>query len=152
MVSMVFLYLCLRPSSFLSTDFIKYLGRTGQCKVDETPKGWFITFVDREPETLLRENLKNKRQRAELADEERHDKVLAEQIERAARTARPEDELPEVERTELLKQEGEKIAFAFGGSVLKAGGETPLHNGGSGVRTTKPSVFAEGLFLQPLTY
>jgi DNA/RNA-binding protein KIN17 len=31
------------------TEFVKYLGRTGKCKVDETPKGWFMTFIDREP-------------------------------------------------------------------------------------------------------
>jgi DNA/RNA-binding protein KIN17 len=37
------------------TEFVKYLGKTGQCKVEDTPKGWFITYIDREPETLLRE-------------------------------------------------------------------------------------------------
>ncbi|KAJ6772770.1 KIN17 KIN ANTIGENIC DETERMINANT OF RECA PROTEIN-like protein [Salix koriyanagi] len=26
------------------TEFDKYLGRTGKCKVEETPKGWFITY------------------------------------------------------------------------------------------------------------
>ncbi|GLJ55068.1 hypothetical protein SUGI_1182030 [Cryptomeria japonica] len=56
------------------TDFVKYLGRTGKCKVDETPKGWFITYIDRESETLLKEKLKNKRVRADLAEEERHER------------------------------------------------------------------------------
>ncbi len=27
------------------TDFVKYLGREGKCKVEETPKGWFITLI-----------------------------------------------------------------------------------------------------------
>jgi hypothetical protein len=27
------------------TEFVKHLGRTGQCKVDETEKGWFITLI-----------------------------------------------------------------------------------------------------------
>lgn len=27
------------------TDFVKHLGREGICKVEETPKGWFITLV-----------------------------------------------------------------------------------------------------------
>ncbi|CAH9078508.1 unnamed protein product, partial [Cuscuta europaea] len=26
------------------TEFVKYLGRTGKCKVEETPKGWFFTY------------------------------------------------------------------------------------------------------------
>lgn len=37
------------------SDFVKYLGKTGQVKVEDTPKGWFITYVDREPETVMRE-------------------------------------------------------------------------------------------------
>jgi len=57
---------------------VKYLGRTGKCKVDETTKGWFITFIDREPETLLKEGLKNKRDRSEFANEEHHERALAE--------------------------------------------------------------------------
>ena len=32
------------------TDFVKDLGRNGKCFVDETPKGWFITYIDRDPE------------------------------------------------------------------------------------------------------
>lgn len=27
------------------TDFVKYLGREGKCKVEETEKGWFITLI-----------------------------------------------------------------------------------------------------------
>jgi hypothetical protein len=30
------------------TDFVKYLGREGKCKVDETPKGWFIALIHRD--------------------------------------------------------------------------------------------------------
>ncbi|CBI15439.3 unnamed protein product, partial [Vitis vinifera] len=48
------------------TEFVKYLGRTGKCKVEETPKGWFITYIDRDSETLFKERLKNKRMRADM--------------------------------------------------------------------------------------
>ena len=27
------------------TEFVQYLGKTGQCRVDETPKGWFISLI-----------------------------------------------------------------------------------------------------------
>jgi DNA/RNA-binding protein KIN17 len=122
-------------------EFVKYLGRAGKCKVDETPKGWFMTYIDREPETLFRENLKNKRDRAELADEERHEKALAEQIERAGRNSNSEQE-------QAVKQEGEKIGFALGSSKpkLRAEGLPPLHNGGSNVRAAKISAFAGGMY------
>ncbi|OAY74102.1 DNA/RNA-binding protein KIN17 [Ananas comosus] len=66
------------------TEFVKHLGRTGQCKVEDTPKGWFITYVDRDSETLFKDRLKAKRHKADLADEERQERAIAHQIERAA--------------------------------------------------------------------
>lgn len=87
---------------------MKYLGRTGQCKVNETPKGWFITFMGGEPETLSEEGLKNKREGAEFADEERHEMTLAEQIQRAARNHNPKLEQPEPEKTELRKKKARR--------------------------------------------
>ncbi len=125
------------------TDFVKYLGRIGKCKVDETPKGWFITFIDREPETLLKEGLKNKRARAELADEDRQEKVLAEQIERAV-NSKPDKEQIEVEKTELFKQQGEKIGFSFATVSSKAAADTILQQTAAGKMTKSASIFEEG--------
>ncbi|KAK9127110.1 hypothetical protein Syun_015907 [Stephania yunnanensis] len=65
------------------TEFVKHLGRTGQCKVEETPKGWFITYIDRGSETLFKEKLKSKRLRADLVDEERQERAIRRQIEKA---------------------------------------------------------------------
>ncbi|XP_055811304.1 KIN17-like protein [Solanum dulcamara] len=65
------------------TEFIKYLGKTGKCKVEETPKGWFITYIDRDSETLFKEKMKNKRIRADLADEEKQERDIKKQRERA---------------------------------------------------------------------
>lgn len=65
------------------TDFVKYLGKTGKCKVEETPKGWFITYIDRDSETLFKEKMKNKRIRADLADEEKQEREIKKQRERA---------------------------------------------------------------------
>ena len=30
---------------------------TGICKVDQTEKGWFITYIDRDPETIERQKV-----------------------------------------------------------------------------------------------
>lgn len=65
------------------TEFVKYLGRTSKCKVEETPKGWFITYIDRDSETIFKDGLKNKRIRSDLAEEERQERVITKQIERA---------------------------------------------------------------------
>lgn len=65
------------------TEFVKYLGKTGKCKVEETPKGWFITYIDRDSETLFKERMKNKRIRADLADEEKQEREIKKQRERA---------------------------------------------------------------------
>ena len=55
-------------------EFVKYLSWTGKCKVEETPKGWFITYIDRDLETLFKERLKNKRIKADLAEEEKQER------------------------------------------------------------------------------
>lgn len=106
------------------TDFVKYLGRTGKCKVDETEKGWFITYIDREPETLLKESLKNKRQKADIADGERHEREIEQQIEKAVKSVKPNGTPvePNLEDREVRKRsEDEKIAFSFGAARSKTG-------------------------------
>jgi DNA/RNA-binding protein KIN17 len=36
------------------TDYVGYLGRTGKAMVEETERGWFITYIDRDPEAARR--------------------------------------------------------------------------------------------------
>eukprot|EP00198_Chlamydomonas_reinhardtii_P008872 XP_001698209.1 splicing factor-like protein [Chlamydomonas reinhardtii] len=67
------------------TEFVKYLGKSGQCKVEETEKGWYITLIHKDPKMQLEEERRNKRTEAEREDEERHMAQLQEQIERAKR-------------------------------------------------------------------
>ncbi|CAK8540967.1 unnamed protein product [Lathyrus sativus] len=104
------------------TEFVKYLGRTGKCKVEETPKGWFITYIDRDSETLFKEKTKNKRIKADLVDEEKQEKEIQKQIERAEQLmqlSNPESDQPsQVETTRKLNAEdGIKIGFSLGPSV-----------------------------------
>ena len=37
------------------TEFVKHLGREGLAEVTETEKGWFIQYIDRDPEVLARQ-------------------------------------------------------------------------------------------------
>ncbi|PON45187.1 DNA/RNA-binding protein Kin17, conserved domain containing protein [Trema orientale] len=105
------------------TEFIKYLGRTGKCKVEETPKGWFITYIDRDSETLFKEKLKNKRIKADMVEEEKQEREIRKQIERAEQLmpmANGSDQSQAVElKKELKLESGVKIGFALGSSSSK---------------------------------
>ncbi|VAH72627.1 unnamed protein product [Triticum turgidum subsp. durum] len=59
------------------TDFVQFLGRQGLTKVEHTPKGWFIAYIDREQATKA--GLKRKRVECE-------ELVIARQIERAQKS------------------------------------------------------------------
>lgn len=82
------------------TDFVKWLGRTGQCTVDETEKGWYVTYIDRDPETLARQEKAAKREKQEKDDEERHLEFIRQQAERGMKNAEP----GQVEYTELKRE------------------------------------------------
>ncbi|CAM0946963.1 unnamed protein product [Alopecurus aequalis] len=67
------------------TEFVKFLGKEGHAKVEDTPKGWFITYIDRDSEQAIKARLKRKRVKSDLADDERQELMIARQIERAQR-------------------------------------------------------------------
>jgi len=48
--------------------------------VDETEKGWFIAYIDRDPKLLARQLLAEQRQKYEIDEEERHKREIAAQI------------------------------------------------------------------------
>ncbi|XP_015928285.1 DNA/RNA-binding protein KIN17 [Parasteatoda tepidariorum] len=93
------------------TDFVKWLGREGHCVVDETEKGWFISWIDRDPETIRRQEVLAKQEKMKLDDEERMHQLFERQMQKDKETSKPQ---PKVEYTELKKEnEDEKIAFAM---------------------------------------
>ncbi|KAI3942592.1 hypothetical protein MKX01_010487 [Papaver californicum] len=123
------------------TDFVKHLGRTGKCKVEETPKGWFMTYIDRDSETLFKERLKNKRVKSDMAEEEKQERTIRRQIERAEQlmplsTIEEGQEGDEAEKLLVPKLEGGKIAFALGSSFKPAAKE-------NGESSTSKVVFGE---------
>ncbi|XP_074308257.1 KIN17-like protein [Silene latifolia] len=101
------------------TEFVKYLGRTGKCKVEETAKGWFITYIDRDSETVFKSKMKDKRIRADLVDEEKKEREILKQIERAEQVAVVGGEEKAVGTEEMsekaVEMAGGKVAFALGG-------------------------------------
>lgn len=100
------------------TEFVKYLGREGTCRVEEGEKGFFISWIDNSPEALQRQEVIRKKDRQDRGDEEREQKAIREQIERARRDAeasgRLGKDIPEEEKILQRDIDGEKIKLAFG--------------------------------------
>ncbi|XP_051122771.1 KIN17-like protein [Andrographis paniculata] len=111
------------------TEFVKYLGRTGKCKVEETPKGWFMTYIDRDSETLFKEKMKNKRIKADIVEEEKQEKEIQRQIERAEQMRmngvgddkREEEEAAKPRMLEKSDGDGDKKIKLSLGSVKRNG-------------------------------
>eukprot|EP00730_Choanoeca_flexa_P019505 TRINITY_DN9529_c0_g3_i2.p1 TRINITY_DN9529_c0_g3~~TRINITY_DN9529_c0_g3_i2.p1 ORF type:complete len:417 (+),score=108.63 TRINITY_DN9529_c0_g3_i2:242-1492(+) len=99
------------------TEFTQYLGREGYCIVDETPKGWYIQWIDRDPETLKRAEKVKRMEAAKRDEEDRAAEMLQAQIERdrQAAAARGDDldQTPEV--TGLQREtEDDKVVLKLG--------------------------------------
>ncbi|XP_050413490.1 DNA/RNA-binding protein KIN17 [Patella vulgata] len=100
------------------TDFVKWLGREGKCVVDLTEKGWFISYIDRDPETIKKQEAIKAKEKIDLDDEERTSKFIQKQIEKAALN---EKRKTETEFTDLNRQdEDEKVVFLMPQSIKKS--------------------------------
>jgi DNA/RNA-binding protein KIN17 len=51
------------------TEFIKWLGREGKCVVDETEKGWFVAYIDRDPAAVAAQEAKAKKAKMDKDDQ-----------------------------------------------------------------------------------
>jgi DNA/RNA-binding protein KIN17 len=99
------------------TEFAKSLGREGICRVTEDEKGVYIAWIDNSPESLRRQDAVRKKERQDRGDEEREKKAIQEQVERAHRAVKEEEDKEDMKRT-LERKDGEKITLSFG-SILK---------------------------------
>ncbi|XP_019633854.1 PREDICTED: DNA/RNA-binding protein KIN17-like [Branchiostoma belcheri] len=113
------------------TDFVKWLGREGYCKVDHTEKGWYIQYINRDPETIARQQELEKKKKMDMDDEERQAKYIQEQVERGMQGG---GEQASHEATELQRQsEEEKIVLKMG-----LGGKKPTSSSAPSAES-KPS-------------
>ncbi|KAJ3196204.1 vacuolar sorting protein VPS33/slp1 [Irineochytrium annulatum] len=119
-------------------EFVKHLGREGIAEIDETPKGWFLRWIDNSPEALARQAAIDKKERSEKSEEERESRLLAEQIEKAHSTIAT----GETEYTELLRvQEAEpiKLKLEMKAPPKPAGLNLKLDGSKSKLVTSKPA-------------
>ena len=52
------------------SEFVQYLGKTGKCVVEETERGWFVSYIERDVSILARNEAMQRREQAEKAAEE----------------------------------------------------------------------------------
>ncbi|KAI4789201.1 zinc finger protein RTS2 [Aureobasidium sp. EXF-8845] len=102
------------------TEFVKYLGREGICRVEEGDRGLEIAWVDDSPEALRRREMVRKKEAMEKGDEERETRMLEAQIKRAQEKKRlqeDDDRLNHKDQDEDVKpkktQEG-PLSFSLG--------------------------------------
>jgi len=89
------------------TSFVKHLGRSGKCVIDETEKGWYVTWVVKDQDTLDREAALNKKNKLAMDYDERQREYIAAQIEKAKEQSTLDED--DFEATELLKGEDEQL-------------------------------------------
>ncbi|KAL5013476.1 hypothetical protein ScPMuIL_007746 [Solemya velum] len=100
------------------TDFIQWLGREGKCVVDHTEKGWFVQYIDRSPEVLMKLEQNKAKEKMDMDDEERTAIFIQKQIERASESEK--NAAPPAEFTELKREsEEEKVTFSMGAASKK---------------------------------
>lgn len=135
------------------TEYAKYLGREGICRVEETEKGLHIAWVDTSPEALKRAEAIRRKEMLDKGDEERELRMIREQQKRAEKAAEErkkarggEDEERDgaegdaEEKQGLRLQDGEKIKLSFGTKPTEKNTETAVKkDDATAAEKTKPN-------------
>jgi len=114
------------------TEFVKYLGREGICKVEETPKGWFMTLTNSDPQKAKEEEERRKREKHQLDEEGRMQRLLEEQVTRAHKVARTEGEQGEGDGESCSELKREALEEPIKLSLAPAGPAAAAAAGSSG--------------------
>ncbi|KAJ5930927.1 hypothetical protein N7466_006420 [Penicillium verhagenii] len=99
------------------TQFAQHLGKNGICRVEETEKGIFVSWIDNSPETMRKREAIQKKEREEKNDEQREQKMILEQVERARnafKETKASGEDPDSDAKLLQPQNGEKMSLNLG--------------------------------------
>lgn len=137
-------HLHMNATKWLSlTGFVKWLGKTGQCVVDETEKGWYITYIDRDPDTLERQEKLAKKHKMDKDDQERLMDFIDKQIEKGKKETEDgedESESPQEKYSELIREnEEEKIKISLNLAVKSKPEPIKLEKRKIEVKDEKPS-------------
>ena len=99
------------------SGLVKWMGRKGIAKVDNNEKGFYITYIDRDPEKVQKQKNLLRRQKVEKDYEERLQQNINEMVERGKLSQNKDktEEQSEDKSKEFKKEsEEQKIAFSLG--------------------------------------
>lgn len=110
------------------TEFAKFLGREGICRVEDDEKGLHIAWINNSPENLRRQDAIRRKERQDKGDETREQMLIREQVRKAQldREAKGMADDEEVEG-KLERDEGEKVKLNFAPKLHP--GKTALASG-----------------------
>mmetsp|Transcript_41346 Transcript_41346/g.99026 ORF Transcript_41346/g.99026 Transcript_41346/m.99026 type:complete len:479 (+) Transcript_41346:101-1537(+) len=83
------------------TDFVQYLGRTGKCVVEETERGWFVAYIERDAGIIARQEAQQRREAADRQAEARQAEQMRLQREEAAKALDRAGGTLQLEATEI---------------------------------------------------
>ena len=113
------------------TEFAKYLGREGICRVEENEKGIHIAWIDDSPEALRRQEALRRKEAQDRGDEEWEQRMLKAQIKRAQKDAATragakegDEEEDGKEEAGLLRKDERKIKLSIGAFKSAAAAST----------------------------
>eukprot|EP00475_Leptophrys_vorax_P044165 TRINITY_DN8737_c0_g1_i1.p1 TRINITY_DN8737_c0_g1~~TRINITY_DN8737_c0_g1_i1.p1 ORF type:complete len:388 (-),score=100.93 TRINITY_DN8737_c0_g1_i1:25-1167(-) len=70
------------------SGFVQYLAKTGKATIEESPRGWYITYVDQDPKSIEKqrvlENMKRMEEDDKLRNEKRIQRIMEAAHEQAA--------------------------------------------------------------------
>lgn len=136
------------------TEYAKYLGREGLCRVEETDKGLHIAWIDNSPEALKRAEAIRKKEMLDKGDEERELRMIREQQKRAEKAAEERrkgkgveeptngeagEEASEEKKEGLKLGDGEKIKLSFGAKPTKENKQDDNSTKDGGSNTASPA-------------
>ncbi|KAL3941156.1 MAG: hypothetical protein SGBAC_004438 [Bacillariaceae sp.] len=105
------------------TEFVQYLGKTGKCLVEETERGWDISYIERDVGILARREAQQRREVAEKAAEEAESQRMAIQRIEAAKALDRAGGTVHMVATSLERKEGDQqIKVALLSSTSNAAG------------------------------
>ena len=58
------------------TSFVQYLGKKGLCIVDETERGWFVQYIERDEGKLAKAEASAERAKAEKEAEQKNERRM----------------------------------------------------------------------------
>lgn len=123
------------------TEFAKFLGREGICRVEEDEKGIHVSWVDNSPEALRRQDAVRKKERQDRGDEEREQALIREQIKRANAEAGEREEEDDEDARAWKRDDGEgPLKLSFG---AKRKAESPPEEQKTPTDDTKKEDIAE---------